>query len=188
MALGTAGQLSHRGLGPVEGGSDLRIGESERLAQDEDRTLKRGERLEDDQHGQGHGVGEHGTFRRIGYGGAEFGDHGFGQPGPHVSLTAGPQMAKPVDGQPGGDAHEKGPRLPHVLTPGRGPAQPRFLHHILGVGDPAEHAVGDPGEGGPVGFEEIGRGVGSHPSIPSDALEGVQRESRTPLEPQATQR
>ncbi len=56
----------------------------------------------------------------------------------------------------------KVPRLPDVLAARRRPPQPRFLDDVLGVGDAAEHAVGDPGEYGPVLFEDLGRDVGGH--------------------------
>ena len=37
------------------------------------------------------------------------------------------------------------------------PAQEGVLNRVFGVGDRAEHAVGHPGQAGPMGFETLGR-------------------------------
>ncbi|MDQ0841318.1 hypothetical protein QFZ68_000998 [Streptomyces sp. V1I6] len=171
----TPGELAYGRLRLLQRGGDLGVGEAERLAEHEHRALQRREGLEDHEHGERHGFGEHRPFRRVGDRGAEVGDDGLGQPRPDVRLAAGLDVPQPVDREAGGDPDEVAARLLHVVAPVGRPAQPGLLHHVLRVGDAAEHAVGHAGQHGPVFFEEVGHGVCCHPSIPADGGPAVQQ-------------
>src|SRR5262249_44276902 len=61
-----------------------------------------------------------------------------------------------VDAEARRGAHQPGGRIGHV---GRrtGPAQPGVLHHVLGLGEAAQHAVGEPVEPGPLFLEGVGQ-------------------------------
>ncbi len=93
--------------------------------------------------------------------------YGSGSHGPTYVSRARLHLAQPVDGEPGRDADEIAAWFAYVGPVGAGPAQPRVLDDVLGVGHPAEHAVGDAHQDGPVLFEDVVHGVGGHDSIPT---------------------
>jgi hypothetical protein len=73
------------------------------------------------------------------------GDDRLRQPLADVALAAGARRAQLVDRQPGGHGGHERPRrcdplagIERLMHP-----QQRFLDHILGLGDAAEHPVGD---------------------------------------------
>ncbi len=177
VLAGASGELAHRGLAALQHGGDLRVGVAERLPEHEHRPLQRGQRLQDDEDGQRDRVGEDGPLGGVRHGVPEVGGVRLGQPRPDVGLAARLDLAQPVDGEAGGDAHQVAPGFAHGGPVGAGPAQPGLLDHVLRVRQAAQHAVGDAQEDGPVLFEDVGRGVGGHRSIPADASGGVQAES-----------
>src|SRR5690606_15587609 len=139
----------------------------EGLPQDEDRAFERRQGLHDDEHGERDGVGEHGPFGGVGDGVAELGDVRFGQPRADVGLAARLDLAQPVDGEAGGDAHQEGARYTYYAPDAVRPAQSRDLDDVLGVGHAAQHAVGDAWEDVAVLFEGVGHGVVALRAIPA---------------------
>ena len=164
-----AGELADRGVAAVEGGGDLGEGEPEGLPQDEDRPFQRGEGFEHDQDRHRHTVREDGALLGVRRLLPEVGGQRLRKPRPHVRLTPGLDLAEPVQGEPGGDADQVRARFADLGTVAAGPAQPGVLHHVLRVGQAAEHAVGHPGQYGTVLLEDIGGGArGGHRAIPAD--------------------
>lgn len=156
---------------------------TERLPEDEHGALHRGQRLQDDEYREGDGVGEDGALHGVGDGVPEVGDVGLGQPRAYVGLATRLDLAESVDREAGGDAYQVGARFADLGMVGGGPAQPGLLDHVLGVGHPPEHAVGDPHEDGAVLFEDIGRGVGGHHLIPRVGSRAVQQKPVGPQGP-----
>ena len=127
--------LAAVGLGTVDDRRDRREVDVERLPEHEHRALDRRQALEQHEHRQRHGLlGLHGGRRlRL--------DQGLGKPRALVGLAAHARGAQDVDRQPRGDRRQ--PRA-LVLDVTRGlPPQVRLLHDVLGLGDRAEHSVGD---------------------------------------------
>lgn len=180
MPAGPPGQLAHGRLAALQHGGDVRVGVAEGLSEHEHGPLQRRQRLQDDEDGQGDGVGEHGPLGGVRDGVPEVGHVRLGQPGPDVRLVARLDLAQPVDGEAGGDAHQIAARFPHLGAVGAGPAQPRLLDDVLRVGHPPEHAVGDAHQDGAVVFEDVGSGVRGHGTIPCDASGHVQEKSMCP--------
>ena len=74
-------------------------------------------------------------------------------------FAAGPRAIQLVEAEVGDGLDEE--RLGRVDPFGAArPAQPGFLHDILGAADVAEHSVGERDQFGTVGFERLG--VGAH--------------------------
>jgi hypothetical protein len=73
------------------------------------------------------------------------GDDRLWQPLADVALAADARGAQLVDRQPGGYCgYERGRRCDSLARVQRlMHSQQRFLHHVLGLGDAAEHPVGD---------------------------------------------
>ena len=137
VAPGAVGQLPHRCLGPVQGRGHLGEAEPEDVVQHERGPLQRRQRLEHDEHGHRHRVGQLDAL-----GGTTVGRHRFGQPRPDVVLSPALLLANAVQRLPGRDGQQVGPRVAHLAPVGRRPAQPGLLHRILRVGDTPEHPVG----------------------------------------------
>jgi hypothetical protein len=105
-------------------------------------SLRRREALQEHQHRQRQPVGCLGVPGRII---VAVGDDRLWQPLADVALATGPRGAELVDRQPGGHGGHKRRRrcdflagIKRLMHP-----QQRFLHHVLGLGDAAEHPVGD---------------------------------------------
>src|SRR6266508_3180158 len=121
---------------------DLRIPVVEHVVQQQHRALLRREALQQHQHRQRQPVG---CLRVPGRIIAAVGDDRLRQPLAHVFLATDARGAQLVDRQPGGHGrHERARRcdllagLQRLMHP-----QQRFLHHVLGLGDAAQHPVGD---------------------------------------------
>ncbi|BBJ40819.1 hypothetical protein SSPO_035370 [Streptomyces antimycoticus] len=139
LAYGRLAALQHSG--------DLLEREAEDLLEYEDRPLQRRESLEDDEQGERDRLGQLHLLARVG-----LGDQRFGQPGADVLLAGGGGGREPVEREVGDRTGQIAHRVVHRgghLTA----AQPGVLHHVLGVGDAAEHAVGDAEQHPPVAFE-----------------------------------
>jgi hypothetical protein len=78
---------------------------------------------------------------------------GLGQTIASALLVTSLRRVELVQAEPGHDRHQVGPRGVRILTPTL-PAQPRFLHHVLGSAEVAEHAVRQSNEEGAVRFED----------------------------------
>src|SRR5690606_23918396 len=96
---------------------------------------------------------------------------------------------QPVEREPGDDPHQEGTRVTHLVLPvlaERGPPQPGLLHDVLGVGDRAEHLVGDGEQQAAVGDE----GLLAHPvdATPRSASGGIPQAAAKPSDsmPRAT--
>src|SRR5262249_59083174 len=90
---------------------------------------------------------------------------GLGQTIAPALLAPALRRVELVEAEPCHDGHQVGARRIRLLTPSL-PPQPRFLHHVLGPPDVAEHAIGQPGEESTVRFEdgELGGGRTGHHS------------------------
>ena len=73
---------------------------------------------------------------------------GSGNHSPDVDLALLPRRLELVEAQPRHGAAQEGFRFAHSFAVGAHPADERLLHHVLCVGDRAEHAVGDAREAG----------------------------------------
>lgn len=178
---GAPAEPAHGGFGTVQCLGDLPVRVAEGIPQHEDGPLRRGERLQQHEDGRGDGLRACHPFGHVGNGLPEIGGDRLGEPRPDGGLAPGPDLPQPVDGEPGGDPDQVGARIADGRSVGGVPAQPRVLHHVLGVGQAPEHAVGDRTEQRAVLLENVGRGrepcavaVGGHGSIPSIGPRGVE--------------
>ena len=142
VAPGAGRELAHVVLALADDRGDLGVAVVEDVVEQEDRALLGREALEQDQHRQRERVGGLGVAGRVVL---AVGDDRLRQPFADVALAAGAGGAQLVDRQAGGDGGDEGARR---LDPLAGVerlmhAQQRLLHHVLGFGDAAEHAVGD---------------------------------------------
>src|SRR5690606_5147051 len=78
-----------------------------------------------------------------------------GQPLADVGLPAPGERAQAVERLARRDAHEVRPRVADLGVVDAGPAQPRLLHDVVGVGRRAEHLVGHREEEAAVGREGV---------------------------------
>ena len=132
------GDLPGVDLRGVQHVGDLPVGVPERLAQHVGRPLGRAELLQQHQHRELERLRPLGPERRVGAG-----VHRLGQPGADVRLAPGVRRGGRVDGEPrrGGGEERRG--VAHHAAVRALPAQPRLLHHVLGLRDAAQHPVGD---------------------------------------------
>ena len=121
---------------------DLRVPVVEHVAKQQHGPLLGREALQQRQHGQRQRIGRLGVPGRVV---VAVGDDRFRQPLADVALAAGARGAQLVDRQPGGHGGDERARrcdplagLERLMNP-----QQRFLHHVLGPGDAAEHPIGD---------------------------------------------
>ena len=70
-------------------------------------------------------------------------DDGIGKPGADIGLALVPRGFELIETQPRDRAAQERLGLAHLAAIGLHPADEGLLHHVLGVGDRAEHAVGD---------------------------------------------
>ncbi len=70
-------------------------------------------------------------------------DHRLGQPRADVGLAPAPRRFELVEAEPGHRAAQERLGLAHRAAVGPHPADEGLLHHVLGIGDRAEHPVGD---------------------------------------------
>lgn len=137
-AAGARHQLAARDLGPVDDGGDLVVGIVEDVMEEEHGTFHRLELLEQDQEGQGQGVGQFGTVIRRG----SLRLHRLGQPRSLVRLATDPRRAQLVDAEAGHDRRQIRRRCRHLALTASGPPHVDLLDHVFGLGGAPEHAVG----------------------------------------------
>ena len=113
-------------------------------------ALRGREPLQEQQHRERERLGVLGPERRVG-GRVD----GLRQPGSDIDLPSSPRGAEGGEAEPGHHRGEIGGRIGDIRPIGRLPAQPRILHHVLGVGSRPEHAVGDPEQATAVLLEEL---------------------------------
>jgi hypothetical protein len=89
----------------------------------------------------------------LGQGLAGLGDDGLRQPRADVLLAALPRGFHPIEAEPRDHARQVRARLHDRRAIDVAPAQERVLDDVLGLGDGAEHAIGQPGEEASVAFE-----------------------------------
>jgi len=121
---------------------DLPILVVEDVVEHQDGSLLRRQALQQHEHRQRQRVGHLRVPRRIV---VAVGDDRLRQPLPDVVLATSARRAQRVDRQPGGHGGDERARRRDLLAPLERPmhAQQRLLHHVLGLGDAAEHPVGD---------------------------------------------
>jgi hypothetical protein len=76
-----------------------------------------------------------------------------GQPRAGVGLAPHPRGFQMIEAQPRDDPPQKGAGHRHAVAVRSGPAQEGLLHHILGIAERAEHAVGGAHQHGPMRIE-----------------------------------
>jgi hypothetical protein len=154
-AAGPAGQLAGRVGRAVQDSSDLVEGHGEDVVEHEGHAFGRPERLEHDQQGGAHGLGEERPVLDVTTAG-----HISRQRGPCVVLRAGLAPAQPVQANP---CRHRGQPAAQVVDGTRiRPAEPEpgLLHRVLGLGPGAQHPVGDRLQARPVLLELRGQPVG----------------------------
>jgi hypothetical protein len=167
VASGACRELAHVVLALAEDRRDLRIPIVEYVVQEQRGALLGRETLQHHQHRKRHRVGRLGVPRRIV---AAIGDNRFGQPLADVALAAGTRRTELVDRQPRGHRGYERPRRCDLLAGLQRLTHPqqRLLHHVLGLGDAAEHPVGERERGGAQLSEELL--TGTHSAHPSRAV------------------
>ena len=142
VASGAGGELAHVVLALADDLRDLRIAVVEHVVKQQHGSLLGREALQQHQHRQRQRVGRLGVPGRIV---VAVGDDRLWQPLADVALAAGARGAQLVDRQPGGHGRDERARrrdllagLERLMDP-----QQRLLDHVLGLGDAAEHPVGD---------------------------------------------
>ena len=143
MGAGPAGQLPARGLIAADGLGDLVEFHPEHVMQQERRALQRRQPLQ--RHHQRQGDIVH--LVRFG------GEHRLGQPGPDIDFALLPRRFQHIQTKPCDHLAQPRFRLAHRGAVGVEPAQECLLHHILGVRDRAQHAIGDAGQPRTQGIE-----------------------------------
>ena len=83
----------------------------------------------------------------------DFVDHGFGQPLTDIDFAASLCRLHPVQAEPRHYCTEIAARFIDRCMVGRVPAQVGVLHHVLGLGARAEHAIGEPSKRAPMRLE-----------------------------------
>ena len=83
----------------------------------------------------------------------DFVDHGFGQPLTDIDFAASLCRLHPVQAEPRHYCTEIAARFIDRRMVGRVPAQIGVLHHVLGLGTRAEHAIGEPRQRTPMRLE-----------------------------------
>jgi len=131
-------QLAAGRLAAVESLGDGGVVDLEHVVQQQHRALQRRQPLERQQEGDRDLLG---ALDRIG---GQRLDQGIGQPGSAIGLAPDALGAELVDAEPGGDAHEPGRGIGEVFGRGAPPTQPRLLDDVLGVGELAQHPIGEP--------------------------------------------
>ena len=94
-----------------------------------------------------------------GFGGKRLVHHRFRQPLPDIDLAPRLRRLHPVEAEPRDHGAEKPARVFDGGAVRRVPAQPGILHHGLGLGARAEHAVGEARQRTPMGLERGDRVV-----------------------------
>jgi hypothetical protein len=142
VASGAARELAHVVLALAHDRRDLRIPVVEHIVKQQHGSLLRREALQQHQHRQRQRVGRLSVPDRII---AAVGDDRLWQPLADIALATGARGAQLVDRQPGGHGGDERTRRCDLLAGIKRPmhAQQRFLDHVLGLGDTAEHPVGD---------------------------------------------
>ena len=127
--------------------------------QQEGRTLQRAQALERQHEGDAHVLrvfGDHvGPRVKV----HRFVDERLRQPHADVLLAPRLRAGQPVQAQPRGGLRQEGTRALHLRVVDLAPAQPAVLHHVLGLGTRAEHAVGERAQVAAVGFEVVAHTV-----------------------------
>jgi hypothetical protein len=149
-AAGPAGDLPACRLGASHRGSDLGVGHLEYVRQHENRPLDRCQLVEQHQEAEGQGVGQLGRALRAG-----ISHDRLGQPWPGVDLPGPRRGAEPVEAKAGGCGDQPGLGVGDVCAAGRLPAQPGVLGDVVGVGQGAEHPIGQAADPGPGRLERI---------------------------------
>ncbi len=143
VLAGAGAELAHVVLALADDRRDLPVRVVEHVVQQQHGSLLGREALQQHQHRQRQRIGRLRVAGRIV---ATVGDDRLGQPLADVVLAAGARGAQLVDRQPGGHGGDERARRCDLLAAVERPMHPqqRFLHQVLGLGDAAEHPVGDP--------------------------------------------
>ena len=149
MRARARGELPARRFAAAERARHFGKIEPEHVVQQEARALERRQALE-------HEHQRHRNIVRQIAGGVvveSLVDHRLRQPLPDIELAPRPRRFHAVEAEPRHDRAEIMPRLLDRRAIGRVPAQIGVLHHILGLGARAEHAIGKPGQRAPMRLE-----------------------------------
>jgi hypothetical protein len=122
--------------------------------EDESEPLGRGQCVEDDEQGQTDRIGQKGLL--LGVVNTLGGDIGLGEPGADRILA--PRLPRPqlVEREARDDGRKPAAHVLDRLGVGAVDAQPGLLEHVVGIGERAQHAVGDCPQVPPVSLELLG--------------------------------
>ena len=109
--------------------------------EDEGQTLRRGERVEDDEQGHADRVGEECLL--LGVAAPTVAGHRLSRLDVERLLAAGPARAQHVEGDPADDRGEPGGKVVDLVSVGPAEAQPRLLDRVVRLRRRSEDAVGD---------------------------------------------
>ena len=138
-----ARQLAYGSTRAPQDGADLIERIPEDIVQDERRSLRRRQCVEDDLHCPAHPLGEQDAglgVDRCGIGGCL-----------GLGLRPGTSLAQVVQAQPRHDGRQPGGQVVDVV--GAGEPQPGLLQHVVRIGLRAEYPAGDRGQPGALGVE-----------------------------------
>jgi hypothetical protein len=143
-AAGPAGQLPGRDLGAADDLTDLVEPHVEHVMQHERQALGRAQALQHDEQRHADRVGHHRLLLRAV--GGRLLDEGLGQP--RADVLHAMRLARPqhVQADPPDDGGQPRSHVDDRARVAAAEAQPGLLHGVLGLGDRAEHAVGDRGQ------------------------------------------
>ena len=155
LAPGPAGDLPAVVLGLADGRGDRRVRLAEDVGEEEHGPLGGRQRVEHDEEAERHRLGQlGGRLRGRSSDRSPASDTGSGSHGPDVVLPAPWTSVR---------RRSRARRVVVVVSHaagvstdvlvGAGPPEPGVLHHVLGVGERAEHPVGEPEQPGPLGGE-----------------------------------
>jgi hypothetical protein len=166
-APGAAGQLPDRRRGSARQARDVLERQVEHVVQDERQPLGRAQGVEHDQQGQADRVGQQRLELRLQL--VVRADQGVGQAHAEGFFPPYVPRAQHVQADPGHDRGEPPAQVLHLVPAGPAQPQPGVLHGVVGLGERAQHPVGDCPQVAPVLFELFGQPLVfvhmSHPRV-----------------------
>jgi hypothetical protein len=149
VGAGARRQLAAGGLVAAERTRHLGEFEAERVVQQEARALERRQPFQHQHQRDRDVVGEIAGFVIV----EGFVDHRLGQPLPDIDFAARLRRLHEVEAEPRHHGAEIAARLDDRRAIRGVPAQIGVLHHVLGFGARAEHAIGKPDQRAPMRLE-----------------------------------
>ena len=156
-AAGSARELPRRRRGPIDDRRDLVERHAEHVVEHEGHAFGRRERVEDDEHREPDRIAEQRLLLGIGSrlrAHDRIGDVGFER-----RLAPGLPRSEHVQGDPSDDSRQPGTQVVDVARVRAAQPDPRLLDGVVGLGQRAEHPVGDAPQVRAVRLEALGEPV-----------------------------